>query len=72
LRGNGDDGGGVLVEAVAEIATGDSRPTRPDAESSPLTSDHSWVNEQVQSGVIDSEQARNHPLRTWSLGLGQA
>jgi protein phosphatase len=28
-----------------------------------LTSDHSWVNEQVQSGVIDSEQARNHPLR---------
>ena len=25
--------------------------------------DDDWVNEQVQSGVIDSEQARNHPLR---------
>ena len=28
-----------------------------------LTSDHSWVNEQVMSGLIDSEQARSHPLR---------
>ena len=28
-----------------------------------VTSDHSWVNEQVQSGVIDKDQARNHPLR---------
>jgi serine/threonine protein phosphatase PrpC len=28
-----------------------------------LTSDHSWVNEQIQSGVISAEQARNHPLR---------
>lgn len=28
-----------------------------------LTNDHSWVNEQVMSGLIDSEQARNHPLR---------
>jgi protein phosphatase len=28
-----------------------------------LTDDHSWVNEQVMSGVIDSEQARTHPLR---------
>jgi len=28
-----------------------------------VTSDHSWVNEQVMSGVIDSEQARTHPLR---------
>jgi serine/threonine protein phosphatase PrpC len=30
---------------------------------SQLTSDHSWVNEQIQSGVISVEQARNHPLR---------
>jgi protein phosphatase len=30
---------------------------------SQLTSDHSWVNEQIQSGVISPEQARNHPLR---------
>jgi protein phosphatase len=28
-----------------------------------LTSDHSWVNEQLQSGVISADQARNHPLR---------
>jgi len=28
-----------------------------------LTSDHSWVNEQVMSGLIDSDQARTHPLR---------
>jgi protein phosphatase len=28
-----------------------------------LTSDHSWVNEQIQNGVISAEQARNHPLR---------
>jgi protein phosphatase len=30
---------------------------------SQLTSDHSWVNEQIQSGVISSDQARSHPLR---------
>jgi protein phosphatase len=28
-----------------------------------LTSDHSWVNEQIQSGIISPEQARHHPLR---------
>lgn len=28
-----------------------------------VTNDHSWVNEQVLSGVIDSAQARTHPLR---------
>jgi PPM family protein phosphatase len=28
-----------------------------------LTSDHSWVNEQLQSGVISPDQARTHPLR---------
>jgi protein phosphatase len=28
-----------------------------------LTSDHSWVNEQLQSGIISADQARNHPLR---------
>jgi protein phosphatase len=30
---------------------------------SQLTSDHSWVNEQIQSGVISADQARSHPLR---------
>jgi protein phosphatase len=28
-----------------------------------LTNDHSWVNEQIQSGVISADQARSHPLR---------
>ncbi len=28
-----------------------------------LTADHSWVNEQIQSGVISADQARTHPLR---------
>jgi protein phosphatase len=32
-------------------------------ELSQLTSDHSWVNEQLQSGIISAEQARTHPLR---------
>ena len=34
-----------------------------DGELSQLTSDHSWVNEQLQSGVISMDQARSHPLR---------
>lgn len=56
----------VLVEDnLAEIAhVGDSRLYLVrDGKITRITSDHSWVNEQVQSGVIDSEQARNHPLR---------
>lgn len=28
-----------------------------------LTADHSWVNEQLQNGVLTAEQARTHPLR---------
>ena len=28
-----------------------------------LTSDHSWVNEQILNGVISADQARSHPLR---------
>jgi PPM family protein phosphatase len=34
-----------------------------DGQISQLTSDHSWVNEQIQSGVISPDQARTHPLR---------
>ena len=37
------------------------RPRRASIEQ--LTSDHSWVNEQIQSGVISADQARSHPLR---------
>lgn len=56
----------VLVEgSVAEVAhVGDSRVYLiRDGRINRITSDHSWVNEQVLSGVIDSEQARSHPLR---------
>ena len=28
-----------------------------------LTHDHSWINEQIQSGLISADQARTHPLR---------
>jgi protein phosphatase len=56
----------VLVDGdVANIAhVGDSRVYRwRDGEMTLLTSDHSWVNEQIQTGVISPEQARSHPLR---------
>jgi PPM family protein phosphatase len=56
----------VLVDGdVANIGhVGDSRIylLTPD-EFTLLTSDHSWVNEQIQSGVISPDQARSHPLR---------
>ncbi len=56
----------VLVDGrVADIAhVGDSRVYLVrGGELRCITSDHSWVNEQVMSGVIDSDQARTHPLR---------
>jgi protein phosphatase len=56
----------VLVEGdVANLAhVGDSRIYRwSEGEMTLLTSDHSWVNEQIQTGVISPEQARSHPLR---------
>jgi serine/threonine protein phosphatase PrpC len=56
----------VLVDDdVANIAhVGDSRIYLwAGGEIVLLTSDHSWVNEQLQSGVISAEQARSHPLR---------
>jgi serine/threonine protein phosphatase PrpC len=56
----------VLVDGdVANIAhVGDSRIYLwSGGELRLLTSDHSWINEQVQSGVISAEQARSHPLR---------
>jgi protein phosphatase len=56
----------VLVDGeVANLAhVGDSRIyVWRGGEIDLLTSDHSWVNEQIQSGVISPEQARSHPLR---------
>ena len=56
----------ILVDAdIANLAhVGDSRIYRwNEGEMTLLTSDHSWVNEQIQTGVISPEQARSHPLR---------
>ena len=56
----------VLVDGdLANLGhVGDSRIYLwSDGELEQLTSDHSWVNEQIQNGVISSDQARNHPLR---------
>jgi protein phosphatase len=56
----------VLADAKrANIAhVGDSRVYLiRDGKLRCLTSDHSWVNEQVLSGIINEEQARSHPLR---------
>ena len=56
----------VLVDgAEANLAhVGDSRVYRlRDGAIEQLTADHSWVNEQVHSGVISADQARSHPLR---------
>jgi protein phosphatase len=56
----------VLVDGdVANIAhVGDSRIYLwSEGDFQLLTADHSWVNEQIQSGIISPEQARSHPLR---------
>ena len=56
----------VLVDgATANLAhVGDSRIYLiSGGVLSQLTSDHSWVNEQILSGIISAEQARSHPLR---------
>jgi protein phosphatase len=56
----------VLLDGdTANLAhVGDSRIyLYRDSQLSQLTSDHSWVNEQIQSGVISADQARSHPLR---------
>jgi serine/threonine protein phosphatase PrpC len=57
---------GVLVDgATANLAhVGDSRIyLYRSGRLTQLTSDHSWVNEQLQGGMLTAEQARNHPLR---------
>ena len=56
----------VLVDAeTANVAhVGDSRVYLwSDGVLTQLTADHSWVNEQIQSGIISPDQARSHPLR---------
>ena len=55
----------LVSHGEAEIAhVGDSRLYLiREGQIRRITDDHSWVNEQVLSGVIDIEQARTHPLR---------
>jgi len=56
----------VLVDGdVANLGhVGDSRIyLLRDAKITQLTTDHSWVNEQIVGGMISPDQARSHPLR---------
>jgi len=58
----------VSVLATDERSTigsvGDSRVYRyREGELSLLTIDHSWVNEQMQEGMLTEQQARTHPFR---------
>jgi protein phosphatase len=56
----------VLVDGeTANLAhVGDSRIYLfHDGQIEQLTRDHSWVNEQIETGAISPEQARSHPLR---------
>jgi protein phosphatase len=56
----------VLIDGLtANLAhVGDSRIYLfRERELTQLTSDHSWVNEQLQGGMLTAEQARSHPLR---------
>jgi serine/threonine protein phosphatase PrpC len=60
----------TVVAALVDDATvnlahvGDSRAyLYRNGEFSQLTSDHSWVNEQIRGGLISADQARSHPLR---------
>jgi len=65
----------VIAEMRGSIAhVGDSRAYLYRAgELTALTSDHSWVNEQLKQGFITAETARTHPFRnviTQALGSG--
>jgi serine/threonine protein phosphatase PrpC len=52
----------VYLYRSGDIASEDGSD-KPGSGLTQLTSDHSWVNEQIQSGVISPDQARSHPLR---------
>ena len=55
----------ILLDGQAVIGhVGDSRAyLLRDGELSRLTSDHSWVNEQVKLGLMTDEEAHRHPMR---------
>ena len=64
----------ILEENCLIAHVGDSRAYLfRDDELIALTSDHSWVNEQLKQGFLTVEHARNHPFRnviTQALGSG--
>ena len=67
VRGHGHHGGG-RARGRRRRQPGPRRATAASTWSASgqlqqLTSDHSWVNEQLQSGIISADQARSHPLR---------
>jgi protein phosphatase len=55
----------VVVDGRAVVGhVGDSRAyLLRDGRLRQLTSDHSWVNEQVKLGLLTAEEARRHPMR---------
>ena len=66
LQGMGTTVASVVVEdGIAAVAhVGDSRVYRlRDGSFELMTTDHTWVNEQVMAGYLSEEQARTHPLR---------
>lgn len=65
----------MMLENGCSIAhVGDSRAYLfRDDQLLPVTSDHSWVNEQLKQGFLTADTARNHPFRnviTQALGSG--
>lgn len=65
----------MMLEDACSIAhVGDSRAYLVrESKLLPITSDHSWVNEQLKQGFLTVENARNHPFRnviTQALGSG--
>lgn len=68
LRGMGATVVAALLDLRRSVATvahvGDSRAyLLRGGELRLLTSDHSWVHEQVVAGLLSEEAARNHPLK---------
>ena len=65
LRGMATTAVALLAEAEAALAhVGDSRAYRFRAgHLTQLTSDHSWVEEQVRAGLLTAAAARRHPWR---------
>ncbi|MGC8915556.1 MAG: Stp1/IreP family PP2C-type Ser/Thr phosphatase [Thermoanaerobaculum sp.] len=68
LRGMGATVVAALLDLAKGMATvahvGDSRAyLLRGGELKLLTSDHSWVHEQVVAGLLSEEAARNHPLK---------